>query len=321
MTALISLIVPVYNVSEYLDRCVASMLLQDFKDIEILLIDDGSTDDSGEKCERWGKKDKRIQVFHKNNGGLSDARNYGLMHANAEYVTFIDSDDYIDKSFCSTLYFLAVQNHAQIAACGTRIVYESGKEKVNNDRLKDITVDSLTAFQYMLYENGITNSAWGKIYVRSLFDCITYPVGKYCEDAFTTYKLILKCSKIAITNKALYNYYIRKNSILGQADITTQLDLIEACDEIDYLVHEKFPSLISASRYKKFIANISLIVKADLNDKSHKVLIDKAWKYVKKNRIKIMLDSRAGCKFKLLAFLSFSGKSLTKFIYTYLSRR
>ena len=321
MKAVISLIVPVYNVSEYLDRCVTSMLLQDFNDIEILLIDDGSTDDSGEKCECWGKKDKRIRVFHKANGGLSDARNYGLMHSNAKYVIFIDSDDYIDRSFCSTLYFLAVQNHAQIAACGTRIVFESGKEKINDNRLEDITVDSLTAFQYMLYEHRITNSAWGKIYVRSLFNGITYPVGKYCEDAFTTYKLILKCRRIAITNKALYNYYIRKDSILGQADISTQLDLIEACDQIDDFVHEKFPSLIPASRYKKFIANISLVFKADLNDESHKTPIDKAWRYVKENRMKIITDSRAGRKFKFLAFLSFSGKAITKYIYSYLSRR
>lgn len=218
MEELISVIVPVYNVEKYLRRCVESILKQTYKKIEIVLVDDGSTDQSGEICNEYVKKDRRIHVIHKKNGGLSDARNAGLTVAQGEYVAFIDSDDFIHEDYVLRLYEILQEKHADIAVCH----FEKGrKNEFTKTRSRKKEVQCFCAEQMLKAWHGkykhIETMAWNKLYKRELFteNNIQYPVGYYNEDVQTTHLLVDKSQCICLTDERLYYYFQRKESITG----------------------------------------------------------------------------------------------------------
>ena len=226
MKELISVVVPIYNVENYLKKCIESIINQTYDYIEIILVDDGSTDKSGEICDEYEKIDTRIQVIHKENGGLSDARNSGLRIARGEYIAFIDSDDFIEKNFIEVLYKLCKENNAEIAQCEFGKV---GYEKFNIVQEKKDTEILIKTGKQMIYDiyNGkhmIYTVAWNKLYKRSLFKGIEYPKGKINEDEATTYKLFYKATKVVITNQKLYNDVYRKNSIMNRKYNIKRLD-------------------------------------------------------------------------------------------------
>lgn len=213
----ISIIIPVYNVQEYLDRCLNSIINQTYKNIEILLIDDGSTDNSGKICDLYKDKDKRVSVIHKKNGGLSDARNVGIKNASGEYLSFVDSDDFVAENFIQELHSIITAYSADIAICG----YEKGKKDFFSNRRvkkqKNIIFDSEEMLeQWHGKHKHIETMAWNKLYKKELFleHSIEYPVGYYNEDVQTTHLLVEKANRIVITNKKLYYYYQRTNSII-----------------------------------------------------------------------------------------------------------
>lgn len=213
---LISVIVPVYNVEKYLQRCVDSIVNQTYKNLEIFLVDDGSPDDCGAICDEYARKDKRIIVIHKENGGLSSARNAALDVAAGDYIMFVDSDDWVEPDFCMKALKMAIVHHVQIVAYGYQSFYmENGKTKkryTNKPRL----VDSSEAIRHLiLRDDVIYNYAWNKIYERSLFENIRYPFGLLYEDNAVTYKLIARAKDIYVSDAILYNYVIRKDSISG----------------------------------------------------------------------------------------------------------
>ena len=143
---MISVIVPVYNVEKYLERCVKSIAAQTYKDLEILLIDDGSTDKSGEMCDDFQQTDSRIKAFHKQNGGLSDARNYGIEHSAGEFISFVDSDDYIDEKMLETLHRLITENDADLAVCSAMDVFE-GKEVTQVKEIKEFNLNKVESYK------------------------------------------------------------------------------------------------------------------------------------------------------------------------------
>ncbi len=223
----VSVIVPVYNVREYLEKCLASLLVQTFPDYEIILVDDGSTDGSAELCDTYAKTDERIRVFHKQNGGLSDARNYGILRANGEYVFFIDSDDWIDKDTLQKLYQIARDYHADIAECSYRNIYADGiKEETDNTGLV-ITGDSVFALRNQMNWKYFKSVAWNKLYKRKLFRKENmYPVGRYHEDEFTTHKLFWEAAHLVYLDQSLYNYnHTRDGSITG----TVTSKILDSC--------------------------------------------------------------------------------------------
>ncbi len=236
---LVSVVVPVYNVKKYLEKCLESLLSQSYEKIEILVVDDGSTDGSGKLCDQFAKRDKRIKVFHKKNGGLSDARNYGIKIANGKYVCFVDSDDYVKKTYVEKLYKAISENKADIAVCGfEQIVCDEGNKKsevVPTARVrtgKEATIEFLTGDFNLV--------AWNKMYLKELFvkNEIWYPVGKIHEDNLTTYKLISKAKKVVFFSDALYVYITkRKGSITQQSSREKSLKTFEqmAKEAIRYL--------------------------------------------------------------------------------------
>ena len=218
MNNLISIVIPVYNVEKYLDRCLSSVTKQTYNNIEIILVDDGSKDNSGNLCEEWKKKDNRIVVAHKDNGGLSDARNYGIKIATGEYISFIDSDDFVDYRFIEILYDEIEKTGSLIAAVGLREYFE-GDETDEDEYHPECTeiFNRENAIRCILRVEKLYDYAWNKLYKRELFDDVEYPFGRKMEDLGTTYKLFNKVSGVAYNPCRLYYYFQRDDSILHVA--------------------------------------------------------------------------------------------------------
>lgn len=203
---MISVIVPVYNVEPYLEKCLDSILAQSYHNIEIILINDGSTDRSRAICEVYQKKDKRIRFFDNENHGLAATRNFGVEHAHGDWIMFVDSDDWVDPDFCKIPYSVAIENNADMVIFELLIVEKDGRLK---DERKIVTgfSNSQIAVEYG------RNAAWNKLYKRELFDTIRYPEGRLFEDIATTYKLVYKAKRIVMLDTPLYYYRRREGSI------------------------------------------------------------------------------------------------------------
>lgn len=248
---LITVIIPVYNVAKVLERCVHSVLDQTYPHLEIILVDDGSTDMSGKFCDVLAKQHFQIKVIHQPNAGLSAARNAALEIATGEYVTFVDSDDKIHPELVRSLYNLAQSTSTAIAIGSFREVYPDGRAQdfaaasaSVPDSVVYSTIDCLIA---MLLEAGFTMSACAKLYRRQLFDSVRFPVDKLYEDVGTTYRLILQCPQISFTKSAYYDYYQNASSIIHQTFRRQKLDLISLTDEMCDQIWQHFDQLSSTS--------------------------------------------------------------------------
>ncbi len=208
----ISIIVPVYNMEKYLERCVNSMLSQTFSSFEIVLINDGSTDMSGNICDRYGKADNRIKVIHQSNRGLSEARNSGiewvLKNSDSEWITFVDSDDWIHKDYLDTLYMTAINYNTDLAVCDC---IKTSDFYFDDDSVADNGVKVFSAEDFWCFRQ--YGSACAKLYKKNHFNDIRFPKGLLYEDVFVTYRLIFMQKKIVYIEKPLYFYYNRPGSI------------------------------------------------------------------------------------------------------------
>lgn len=217
----ISVIVPVYNVAAWLPRCVDSILAQTCENLEILLVDDGSADDSGRICDAYAEKDPRIRVIHKENGGLSSARNAGLDLASGEYIGFVDSDDWIEPEMYAEMLARMEKYDAQLVCAGRCDADGGTGEKTRGlcpEREECISGEEL-AGRIFLWDH-CDSSACDKLYRRELFDGIRYPEGKTCEDIPVTYRLALKARRAVLCDRTFYNYFHRSGSISKGAGIT-----------------------------------------------------------------------------------------------------
>lgn len=237
MRPLITVIVPVYNVEQYLRQCLDSILNQTYQEIEVLLINDGSTDASDEICREYAERDNRIRYFVKENGGLSDARNYALDRAEGEYVTFVDSDDFLMEQALEKLYATSLLGESDLVVgffCYFEEPYFQLFTKEHFPELPITYVDSLYALHQMDEMVDVNflrfSTAWGKLYKLSLFDGIRYPYGKYAEDQFTTWRLYLKAEKIAVSNQVVYAYRHNPNSLSNNFNLS-HMDYIDALEE------------------------------------------------------------------------------------------
>ncbi len=223
---LISVIVPIYNVEKYLPRCVDSILNQSYKNLEVILVDDGSPDNSPKICDEYAKQDNRIKVVHKQNGGLSDARNAGMEVATGEYVSFIDSDDWVDADFISELY-KGIKSGADVAECATRL-FDDNDNTLSTRGSKESKISRDDALAKLITEDGVYQTVWNKLYKKSQIDELPFAVGKYHEDDFWTWKVFLKIDNLYLCEKPMYNYLQRSNSIIGSSYSLKKLDTLEA---------------------------------------------------------------------------------------------
>ncbi|MBO4127285.1 glycosyltransferase family 2 protein [Streptococcus suis] len=237
----VSVVIPVYNVAPYLTECLDSVCRQTYPNLDILVIDDGSTDGSSQICDAYASKDSRIRVYHKENGGLSDARNYGLDRALGEYVTFIDSDDRVTEDYVACLMTAALKYDVPFVLATFSYLTKDGL-KPSYSFPYDEGLMSERDYLHRLYGSktmptgALFNISWGKLFDRRLFRDIRFPVGKLHEDVFTTYKLAIEAGQILCLNAFIYHYRLRENSIMSSPYSLSRLDILEGMAErITYL--------------------------------------------------------------------------------------
>ncbi|WP_270504404.1 glycosyltransferase family 2 protein [Eubacterium limosum] len=287
----ISVIIPVFNVEKFLKKCVDSVVNQTYRNLEIILVDDGSTDNSSKLCDKFKKKDSRIVVIHKKNGGLSDARNIGISKASGKYISFVDSDDFVNLDMYEILHNELVNNGADIAVCGFFECYKN-KRIENGFSNKDKCI--LTSKEAIVNLDKIFPMAWNKLYKKEIFSDIKYPVGKYNEDTFIILKILMKAERIVITNKKLYYYVKRNDSIMTEKFNIKHLDIIEAWKENLKIVKNSFPDIVDLieSRYiNSYFQVLDKIILADQIDEYLDIYTD-ILNYLKdKKRAQIILNS------------------------------
>ena len=221
---IVSVIVPVYNSKEFLNKCLESIVKQTYKHLEILLIDDGSTDGSGALCDMWASRDCRVKVIHQENGGVAAARNCALKVCTGEYLMFVDSDDYISDDAVQTLYERLSLDSSDMAIGGHIIVDDEKTDKTNAYyRMKDEIIDRMTAIGY-LGQHLIKTVPWGKLYRREIFRGLSYPNLTCGEDTWLFTKLLDKCRKISIVDSIVYYYFQREGSLVHRGDEVTRYD-------------------------------------------------------------------------------------------------
>ncbi len=283
----VSVIVPVYNVEEYLPKCLDSIINGTFKDIEIIVVNDGSTDGSSKILEDYKKKDKRIVVINKENGGLGSARNKGLEKASGEYISFIDSDDWIDKDMLEKMYDKAIREKLDIIVCSYKNIYCNKEEiytipdKIINDTMQHKNSRIFNTF-----------SAWCKIYKRDfvLQNKVKFVEEKiWYEDFPFSVKLLSMTSKIGIINEPFYNYLIRNNSIMNNSNIIKNLDLLVAFDDVKAFLEKKncyqefYHELEYLAIDNILISGITRIIRASGDKKTKREVTNKFISYLKDN--------------------------------------
>ena len=265
---LVSVIVPVYNVEKYLSRCLQSIMRQTYTHLEIILIDDGSTDSSGIICEKIAKTDKRMRVYHKRNGGLSEARNFGISVCSGDFVTFVDSDDVLSPDCVEVLESMltATSSDISVSPCTGRF---SKEEDIvcQPSGLGDITEYSQREYLDVFFRfkgNRSVHYACGKLYKRAVLEDDQYPVGMLNEDVEGTFKAILNSSHIVETNKIMYFYYMNPTSITNKEFGTNYLNLVMVWERVKEIAQKKRPDLIEDCEYNIKRADFTILCESIL---------------------------------------------------------
>ena len=260
----LSVIIPIYNVEKYLRRCIESVLKQTYLNLEIILVDDGSTDGCAKICDEYKEKDERVSVIHKKNGGLSEARNFGLKLVTGEIVTYLDSDDYIDANMYEKMIKAMRDKEADIVVCGTYIDYEDGSTKIKSEKKEKI----LNTEEALIELNSFSSfdmSVCNKIFKKEIIKDIDFPVGKKSEDYFVMYQYFARAKKVVIINEAKYHYFQRSNSISRGKNVTH--DYIEGSKSQKEFFEKNFPDLnyVGNTAYAfSYIATYNRYIKNEL---------------------------------------------------------
>lgn len=278
----ISVIVPVYKVEEYIERCIDSIINQTYKDLEIILVDDGSPDNCPKICDIYAEKDNRIKVIHKQNGGLSDARNKGIELAKGEYILLVDSDDSIIETACEELARIIEKEEADIICFNANEIGKDNMFKSANDK-NYIVLDNKETFKKYIKRDSIRNEAWSRIYKTELAKAIKYPIGILAEDLATAHQFILNANKIIYYDNSLYNYYHRENSITGEKSYKLFYDTYHNRTKLYETAKKVVPEILKDTENIYFLILVKVYTKFyDNSDEEYKKL---------KSEVKDKLDS------------------------------
>lgn len=248
----ISVIVPIYKVENYLAKCVDSIINQTYKNLEIILVDDGSPDKCPQMCDEYAKNDSRIKVIHKENGGLSDARNAGMKIATGKYISFIDSDDWVSADFFKVLYDTMIDSESDIVECDVLKVDEEKPDLSVND-FKEVKVfDKQTGLSMLISEKEFHQHVWNKLYKAEVALSVPFERGKLNEDEFWTYQIFGQAKKVAKVSKSLYFYLQRTGSIMAESYSLRRLDALEAKAQRQKYIEKYFPQLKAQAKIDMF---------------------------------------------------------------------
>lgn len=307
---IISVIVPVFNAENYLHYAMESLEKQTYKNFEIILVNDGSTDDSGKLCDEYSKKYSNVRVFHKENGGLSDARNFGVENANGEFITFLDSDDYFEINALEYLYIVQKKYDVDIVTTilnRTNIYNDVINDNGSNDEI--LIVDKFRGLEEILYDIKAQSYSCGKLYKKEILSKIKFPLGRIYEDSYVLSEHIYEANKIAICNKKIYHYYNRIGSIVNSPITEKKYDFFEAINHTRKIIISKYKSnkkLIKAVNAKEVMGAFHLINRGE-NDKYNLLKIKKI---IQANFISVLFNRKVPLKIKgkYILFLIFPVK-------------
>lgn len=306
---MISVIVPVYKVEKFLPFCVQSILAQTCSDWELILVDDGSPDRCGEICEQFARQDGRIRALHKENGGLADARNAGTAVAQGEYITYIDSDDWVAPQLLERLLEQAQITGADVVVCDMEKT-DSEEMTFENTNAGPKTFTGPQAMEAMLYQTGFDTSACGKLFRAELCQKTLFPKGRLYEDLFTIYKMLFAAQKVVYLPQVLYAYRKNPDSIMYRKFDRRNLDELDAADAIEAFVQENCPQFLPAARARKF-SSYSQVLRwmkdAESDDTAIKDELYRIWAFLKEYRVRMLMDRRARTKNRIAAIASFLG--------------
>lgn len=275
---MISVIIPIYKVEKELNRCIDSIINQSYNDLEIILVNDGSPDNCPIICDNWAKKDQRIKVIHKDNGGLSDARNAGYKIASGEYISFVDSDDWIHKDFYKIMLETLLKNKSDIVECGVT--------KTSDFKVDDLSINAINSHDYNtenalkeLINDGVFHQhVWNKLYKKEVIGDVLFEKGKLNEDEFWTYQVFGKAHLISKIDNPLYYYYQRDMSIMGQNYSLRRLDAVEAKYNREVYIEKHYPNILNyatVNLYETCIyqgqMSLKYLSKEDLNQAKKKL--------------------------------------------------
>ena len=302
---MISVIVPVYKVEKYLDICIKSILTQTYSNFELILVNDGSPDNCPKICNDYATKDDRITVLHKQNGGLSDARNEGVKIAKGSFVTFIDSDDYVAKDYLETMITMQKRYDVDIVVTGIETFLEDENPKITNNN-KEYVYTGEEALENMLYQNNLDSSACAMLLPIEIAKKYPFPFRKYHEDEYITYKYYAAVEKVAVTTKTLYFYLQRKGSIMhtfGKASI----DELDAADNYVIFCKQHYPKLVPAAESKKFSDYCQVLLSVINNDDINSHYLLRIENYLINKRKQILFDRKCRTKNRIAAVSLFFG--------------
>lgn len=308
---MVSVIIPVYNVQDYLARCIDSVLAQTYTDLEIILVDDGSLDSSGDICDEYDLKYRHLRVIHKVNGGLSDARNAGLDVAQGQYVTFIDGDDYVHPRFVEALMNTIQQTGAQIAACTWQELKDGDTPRtVNVENASCKTFSQQEAINTVFYQGELNHSACSRIFETQLFHDLRFPEGALYEDLAIIYPLLRKVEKVALLKAPMYYYMHRTGSIITTMSLrrTHVLDHLEKLEE---QVTSEAPQYLPAVRSRHLSACFNMLRLMPAKDPQWQPIKERCWKYIKNMRNLCIKDRHVRLKNKAAILLSYLGVGIT----------
>lgn len=313
--ALVSVIVPCYKVERYLPKCIDSILNQTYNKLEIWLVDDGSPDGCGKICDDYAKKDSRIKVIHKANGGLSDARNVAIDQATGEWITFVDSDDCIAADYIETLYNLTKEYGCEVGVGQYEVFTEDCIPPKWGGMVKNEMMEPYYAVEQMFYQEKFDTSAWAKIYHRRLFESgIRYPKGLIFEDLATTYLLMLKSNGVAYTNKIIY-YYLSRSTSLDREFNPKKIQSGLAVTNLMDANKELLQPIEDAYICRKFSLYYHLMLPMPKNAEGQKEMND----FIIKNRLRVLKNSHARKKARLAALFSFWGYGTVRCLFGFAS--
>ena len=317
---LISVILPVYNIEHFLPQCMDSLFVQTYKNIEMIIVDDGSGEKCSELCDTYGNMDGRVKVFHKENGGLSDARNFGIMKAKGEYITCIDPDDYVDRDYIEYLYSLIEAFKTRMSICQHRVVFNNHTADYGSENEPEL-LSAERCIERMLYHDVVDTSAWAKLYHRSLFDNVDYPVGRIYEDVATTYKLMVCSGTIAVGYQSKYSYCLRNDSIVNDSFSLRKLDLLDMTDAMAEDVNRIFPDLCKATMRRRVYARFSTLNQMigidDVSDQRREII-----SFIKDNSKGMLFDPKVPGRDKAALILLKMGYPLYERVWIkYISKR
>lgn len=300
MEKLVSIIVPVYNVEKYLDACIRSLIEQTYKNIEIILVDDGSTDRSGEICDLYANQYSLIKTIHQGNEGLSGARNTGLAASKGEYISLIDSDDFVEKNFIRVLYDAIENNDCDISCMETYPFLDGNDQKVY-DYWNSFDVDQITSTVYKrediydlaLYQILKVTGAQQKLYKREIFSSVQFLEGKYYEDIGSLPDILFRIHKFAMVDKSLYAYRLRQNSIMSESFNQHKMDCIWVSDHIVEVTKQNMPEErhINAAYCAAF--RVNRVTYAQIPSKGYERERKQIWQQICKFRKTVLMDSKA----------------------------